>query len=219
MSGGRSWAGQSCPLGRGLMGLGFCSGLFPHPPQPTMESEYIPTGRGARLAGQTLLLLRVGFLALGEPAPGQIKTPDASRCRRCLPWLPPAPQEPQRRETPSTPFPGELSPPEPPSIFEVACQSPSPGGFLAQVGHPGGEGRSKGPHGLLGPKAFGDTCNVPQPSEVLKSRSEGQPPREETRGLAGGVAGAGRTPEAWRGRHVPPPPHQLPLRPFLFVLL
>lgn len=50
VSGGRRWGvGQICPLGRGLMGLGFYSGLFPHLPQPAMQLGCIPAGQGAPL--------------------------------------------------------------------------------------------------------------------------------------------------------------------------
>lgn len=124
----------------------------------------------------------------------------------------PHPHRSLRGEKPPAhnPFPWELSPLKSPSIFKVTCQSPRPGGFLAQVSQPGAKAQplpAPRPLGLLGPKAFGGSRH-PRPSHVLGPRREGHPPWEEARGLARAVAWAGLVPGAGWGRRLPP---QLPL--------
>nr|KAF6466168.1 hypothetical protein HJG63_011445 [Rousettus aegyptiacus] len=85
------------PAGQRADGLRVLLWALPAPaPASHAVGVYSCRSRGP-LAGQTLLLPLVGFLALGEPAPGQIKTPDVSGCRSCPPWRPLAPQEPQER--------------------------------------------------------------------------------------------------------------------------
>lgn len=87
------------PLVRGQMGLGSCSGLFPHPPQApsqTWNSGIFLQVRGLCRGRQTLMLPRGGIFSFGRASSRQIKTPDVSRFW-CPLRLSPPPQEPGER--------------------------------------------------------------------------------------------------------------------------
>lgn len=135
------------PLVRGQMALGSCCGLFPHPPQTpsqTWNSGIFLQVRGPCRGRQTLMLPWGGIFSFGRASSRQIKTPDVSRFW-CPLRLSPPPQSLGRETLCTHTFPWELSPPKSPSTFKVTCQSPSPGGFLAQGSPPGGLGWRKGP--------------------------------------------------------------------------